>query len=84
MTCTPLPDVPLSNGKIAAVSVHDSGTVMLTVYAHPSDMSFNLHVSAAEAMRLAGRLLEGAQMVERADANADPERAEISGAGWTE
>ena len=84
MTCKLLPDVPLSNGKIAVVSVHDSGTVTLTVYAHPSDMSINLHVSAAEAMRLAGRLLQAAQMVERADANADPKRAKISGAGWTE
>ena len=65
-TCTLLPDVALDAGKIACVSVHRSGTVMLAVYAHPATMSQCLHLTPSEALVLAATLTDAAALaVER-------------------
>ena len=61
--CTLLPDVALDAGKIASISVHSSGTVMLTVYAYPATMSQCLHLTPSEALVLAATLTDAAAMV---------------------
>ena len=64
--CTLLPDVTLDTGKIACVSVHSSGTVMLTVYAYPATMSQCLHLTPSDALVLAATLTDAAALaVER-------------------